>query len=99
MVRHWPRQALVTKMLRPDQSIASGYELWNIRRASGAILQGVIAAETPTTLSLRAMQQETTVLREDIAAIEAVGASAMPAVELSEGDMADLLAFLKGQSH
>ncbi len=97
-VQHWPRQAFISKILNPNQSIASGYEFWTIQRKSGGTAAGVITDETPTSITVRNQVEETTIPRTDIASITASSASAMPPgleAQIDEQQMADLLAFLK----
>ena len=99
-VQHWPRQALIAEILNPNRSITDGYEFWTVTRRSGGSLSGIIADETPTSITVRNQTEETTIPRTDIASITASTASAMPAgleAQIDEQQMADLLAFLKGE--
>ena len=67
----------------------------------GRVLSGLIAAETPSSITLRMAQgQEENLPRERIASISATGLSLMPQEiekNLSRQDLADLLAYLKGE--
>jgi putative heme-binding domain-containing protein len=98
-VRHWSPHALLSKILAPNRSIADGYELWMVERRGGDSVVGVIAAQLPTSITLRnAGEQEATIPRADIESITALNVSAMPAGlerQINERQMADLLAFLR----
>ena len=86
-------------ILDPARSIADGYDLWQITLKNGEMHQGVIASETPSALSLRpAGGQEIVIARQDIASLQALNASAMPAgweKQLNHQQMADLLTYLR----
>ena len=66
---------------------------------SGETLQGLIATETPTALTIRYPGgQETVVARQDIKSLKSLGMSVMPTGlenTISKQEMADLLVFLK----
>ena len=97
-VQHWPRQALLDKILNPNRSVADGYEFWTVARKSGGGLSGVITDETPTSITLRNQIETITIPRTDIETITASTVSAMPTgleVQIDEQQMTDLLAFLK----
>jgi putative membrane-bound dehydrogenase-like protein len=100
-VRRWSSQALLSKILNPGRSIADGYELWLVQRHGGGTVAGVIAAETATTVTLRnAGQPDVTIPRSDIASISASNVSVMPSGferQIDEQQMADLIAYLRGQ--
>lgn len=61
----------------------------------------MIAAENPTSITLRrALGEELTISRANIAALASSGLSLMPQgleANMSRQDMADLLAYLKGE--
>ncbi|MEO5602735.1 MAG: hypothetical protein ABIR06_17575 [Cyclobacteriaceae bacterium] len=85
-------------ILDPNQSISHGFDLWNIVQTNGESLQGVITAETPSTITLRSANgQVATLSREEMASQNALHMSAMPSgleKDITQEDMADLLAFL-----
>ncbi|MCC5938930.1 MAG: c-type cytochrome [Lunatimonas sp.] len=91
---------ILSDILDPNLSIADGYDLWSIEMRDGEVVQGLIASETPTALSIRqAGGVERTLAREEIRQIQTLGVSAMPAgleAGISKQEMADLLAFIKG---
>lgn len=97
-VQHWPRKALLAKMLNPGQSIASGYESWTVERKRGDALHGVMAQETPTSITIRSQHGDEVVLRADIVSLSLQAGSGMPPgliAGLSEADVSNLLAFLR----
>lgn len=100
-VRNRDPEDLLVDILRPDASIAAGYEQWRIERQRGSIVQGAIITETPGAVTVRDPSgRETTVPRDDIQHMEATDASVMPTgleQQISEGEMDDLIAFIRSQ--
>lgn len=92
--------SLLTDILHPNHSIADGYELWMVQLADGTSLGGIIAAETPTSVTFRLPGgTEQTVPRSQIASMQIANVSAMPEgldAQITLQQMADLIAFLKG---
>ena len=98
-IHNWSSDAIMANILAPNQSISSGYDLWGMELKNGEEIQGIIASETPSAITLRnAGSYEKTVRREDIKSIKALGMSVMPMgldKQITVEQMADLLAFLK----
>ncbi|GEO03380.1 cytochrome c [Adhaeribacter aerolatus] len=98
-VHNWLPEGIMTNVLDPNQSISDGYDLWDVTLNNGESVQGIIATETPTALTLRnANGQVTTIARQDIKSLKALGLSAMPSgleKQMDKQQMADLLAFLR----
>jgi putative heme-binding domain-containing protein len=98
-VRGRPASVLLADILWPSRSIAAGYEGYVVERASGGIEQGVLAAQTPTSIVLRQEdRRERIIPRDDIRRMYASTLSAMPAdldQTLQPQQLADLVAFLK----
>jgi putative membrane-bound dehydrogenase-like protein len=98
-IRHRPPLLLLGDILLPSQSIAQKYETYLVERTSGATEAGVLAAQTPTSITLRqGTAQQVTIPRAEIRAITVSPQSSMPAdldKLVSPGEMADLLAFLR----
>ena len=98
-VHNWLPEGIMTNVLDPNQSISDGYDLWDVMLNNGESVQGIIATETPTALTLRnANGQVTTIARQDIKSLKALGLSAMPSgleKQMNKQQMADLLAFLR----
>lgn len=98
-IQSWPASGIMANIIDPNQSIAHGFDLWNVALKNGESIQGVITSETPSSLTLRnAEGQVNTISREEIASQKAMNMSAMPVgleKKISHQQMADLLAFLK----
>jgi putative membrane-bound dehydrogenase-like protein len=98
-IRNRRPESIMGDILNPALSIADGYDLWHIEMKSGETVQGIIATESPTALTLRSYGGEETVLpRQTIKSLKSLNVSVMPAgleSQISPEDMADLLAFLK----
>ncbi len=98
-IRNRRIESIMGDILNPAFSIADGYDLWNIEMKSGETVQGLIATESPTALTLRGYGGEETVIpRQNIKSLNSLNVSVMPAgleSQISPEDMADLLAFLK----
>ena len=77
------------------------YTCYNVETKDGQSLTGILAAETPGSITLRqALGHEETVQRTNIASMSASRLSLMPdelEKTMSKQDLADLLDFLKGK--
>lgn len=95
------RQAgnLLVDILDPNRSIADGYDLWAVSLKEGGSVQGVIAAETSSAITLRQMAgQESVISRQAISSMTLMPISAMPESlesSINKQQMADLLAFIR----
>jgi putative heme-binding domain-containing protein len=89
----------LTDIILPSRSIEHGYETYVVELASGDIVDGIISAETPATITLKHEQgRETVVARRDIKTMRVSKVSMMPEgleKQISVEQMADLLTFLK----
>lgn len=98
-IRNRRPESIMRDILNPNQSIADGYDIWSLELASGETIQGLIATETPSALTIRNYGgQETVIARQDIKSLKALGMSVMPAgleSQITPAAMADLLTFLK----
>ncbi|HEY8512744.1 MAG TPA: PVC-type heme-binding CxxCH protein [Cyclobacteriaceae bacterium] len=101
-VHNWSKQAILASILAPNLAISSGYETWSATLESGEIVEGIIASETGSAITLRnAAGVDRTISRQDIRSFKAVSMSLMPEGlegQISVEEMADLLAFLKGNT-
>jgi putative membrane-bound dehydrogenase-like protein len=92
-------EQLLHDILLPNAAIDGNYVQYVVTTRSGRTLTGIIAAESPTSITLkRAENQTDTVLRSEIEEIQSTGLSLMPEgleKEITIEQMADLLAFLK----
>ena len=96
-VRHWSRGALIDKIARPERSVASGYEQWAVTLTDGRQVQGIVQSESAGTLTIATVDALVTLSRDEIASMEAVPTSLMPAdllTGLTDVAIADLLSFL-----
>ena len=85
--------------LMPSKSIAQGFEAYVIETVSGPTIDGVIGAQTPTSIALRHEDgKEDVIQRKDIKQMYVTNLSAMPAdleKQIDLQQMADLLEYLK----
>jgi putative heme-binding domain-containing protein len=91
--------ALVANILDPNANVTPEYIQYLIVDHSGRTYSGIIAAETPTSLTLRrATAAEDAILRTQIAELTSTGLSLMPEgfeKTIGKPEMADLVAFLR----
>jgi len=99
-VRNHPAAELLVDIIMPSKSIEQGYETYVVDPASGEIVDGIMSAHTPATITLRQEEQrEVVISRENIRRMYVSNVSMMPdglEKQVSVQQMADLLAFLKG---
>jgi putative heme-binding domain-containing protein len=97
-VQNQPKQALLEDILMPNKTISQGYEAYVVE-TTGGTLDGVLGAQTPTTIALRHEDgKEDIVQRKDIKQMYVTNVSAMPGdleKQIDIQQMADLLEFLK----
>jgi putative membrane-bound dehydrogenase-like protein len=93
------KKALLTDILNPNRAIAPQYQVYVVKTPAAEMVSGMIAAETPASITLRrAMADQTTVARKDILEIKAWPASMMPEGlenNLTAQNFADLLEYLQ----
>ncbi len=98
-VQAHPKRMLLADILNPNQSIAQNYETYVVETLSGRMVDGVLGTQTPTSITLRQEEgREEVILRQEIRRIYAAQLSGMPDDldrQISVGQMADLLAYLK----
>jgi putative heme-binding domain-containing protein len=98
-IRNRPAQLILPDIIMPNRSIAQGYELYVVETKSGAIVDGVMGPQTPTTITIRHEGGvEDVIQREDIKEMRVTNLSAMPPdldKQVTIDQMADLLKFLK----
>jgi len=90
---------LLTSFFDPNREVDPRYVNYQAVTTDGRILLGIVATETPTSLTLRrADGAEDTVLRKDVESLRSTKLSLMPEElekKLTKQDVADLLAYLK----
>ncbi len=92
--------ALMIQILDPNREVLANYTQYIAVLNSGRIVSGLIASESPTSITLkRAENIQETILRQNIEEIVGSGKSLMPEgleQEISSQQMSDLLTFLLG---
>ena len=98
-VRSQPKQIILTHVLIPNRAITQNYEAYVVETASGRTLDGVLGAQTPTSITLRREEgEEDVILRKDIERMYVSQLSAMPndlEKQMTVEQMTDLLTYLK----
>ena len=93
------KEALLSAILMPSQSIAQGYESYVVETNAGGNYDGVIGPQTPTTITLRHENgKEDVIQRQEIRRMYVTNLSAMPGdveKQVTVDQMADLLEYLK----
>ncbi|MDB5306629.1 MAG: Neutral/alkaline non-lysosomal ceramidase [Gemmataceae bacterium] len=90
---------LLAAVFDPNREVDPRYMNYQAATADGRILTGVVATETPTSVTLRrADGAEDTILRGNLESLRSTNLSLMPEgmeKQLSKQDLADLFAYLK----
>lgn len=97
-VQNWLPKDILANVLAPNLSIAVGYDVRELELNSGETVQGIIASETPSAITLKsAPGAEKIYNRQDIKSLKILNMSLMPALsqQISHQQMADLIAFLR----
>jgi putative heme-binding domain-containing protein len=93
------KKALLTDILDPNRAVAPQFQVYVVKTPTQDLVSGIIAAETPSSVTLRrANGEESVILRRDLVEIKAWPASLMPdGVEnnVTPQNFADLLDFLQ----
>ncbi len=97
-VHNWSAKDLLANIVNPGQSIAQGFDVWEIQLHNGNTMQGMIKSETSNTIEFVLGPQVTQLInRQDIKSIRSLHTSQMPGFSgvLQEQELADLIAFLR----
>ncbi|MFT3949580.1 MAG: c-type cytochrome [Agriterribacter sp.] len=98
-IHNWKKEDILANILDPNLSIMAGYDLWEIILNSGESLQGIIATESASAITIKNMGNfEKTISRQDIKSLKSLSTSAMPVgleKNISREQMTDLVAFLR----
>ncbi len=101
-IRGQTKENILFHIIVPDAEIAPAFAAYLVTTKDGRTLSGIIASETPMSLTLRGpLAQETVLLRADVTKLDALPTSLMPTgleQGMSPQDIADLLGFLKGEA-
>ena len=99
-IRNQPSDVLLLHIIVPEYEIMPTYTCYNIETKDGRTLTGLLAAETPSNITLRqALAHDEIIPRANIASMTTSSLSLMPdelEKTMSKQDMADLIGFLKG---
>ncbi|HEY4156211.1 MAG TPA: c-type cytochrome, partial [Puia sp.] len=98
-IHNWKKEDILANILNPSLSIAAGYELWEAELKNNETVQGIIASETTSAITLKNSEGNVrTISRQDIRSLKSLNISAMtPGLEkkIDKQQMADILAFLR----
>ena len=101
-IRNQAKAAILLHILIPEQEITQGFAAYVVETKDGRTLTGLIASETPVSVTLRQpLGKEETVLRSDIERLLSSKLSLMPQElekVVSRQEFADLLSYLKGEN-
>jgi putative membrane-bound dehydrogenase-like protein len=93
-----PKLHLLHEILDPNRSVEGNFRSYTVATSDGKVLQGLLVAESRTTVELVDSEAKKHVLlREDIEQMQVSSRSLMPEgfeKQLAENDLADLLEFL-----
>jgi len=97
-IRQWNADQVLSNILDPNREVAPNFVGYTVETRAGRTLDGIIADESASSLTLKRAEGVTeTVLRRDIASISGSGLSLMPEgmeAAITVEQMADLIAFL-----
>ena len=100
-IRNQTKENILFHVVVPDAEIAPAFGAYLVDTKDGRTLSGILTSETSSSLTLRGpLGVETNVARSEIRSLSALPNSLMPAgleQALSVQELADLLAFLKGE--
>jgi putative membrane-bound dehydrogenase-like protein len=99
-IRHRSPREVLLHVLDPNREVSPGFLDYIVVLKNGKTTTGIIAAETPTSVTLRRAEGASeTILRGDIEELSSTGKSIMPEgleKQITVQEMADLLAYLLG---
>jgi len=100
-IRRQTKENIVFHIVAPEAEIAPAFTAYACETKDGRSVVGILASETPTSVTIRqAGGAEESVLRSDVKSLAALPGSMMPPgldAAMTPQDLADLLAFLKGE--
>ncbi|MFN9374278.1 MAG: PVC-type heme-binding CxxCH protein [Planctomycetaceae bacterium] len=101
-IRHHTPQQVLANILDPNREVTPAYLEYSVLLQEGRVANGLIATETPTSLTLkRPNDVQETILREAIAELNSTGVSLMPEgleKKITPEEMRDLLGWLLSPS-
>jgi putative heme-binding domain-containing protein len=100
-IRRQTKENILFHIVNPDAEIAPAFTAYLAEAKDGRVLSGILVGDTPTSITLRGpLGVEASLLRSDLAKLESLPGSLMPTgleAGLSKQQLADLLAYLKGE--
>jgi putative heme-binding domain-containing protein len=98
-IRQWNPEQMLINILDPNREVAPNFLAYTIETKDGRALDGIIADETTSSVTLKRADGVTdSTLRADIVQISGSGLSLMPEGlenSITVAEMADLIAFLR----
>ncbi len=92
---------LIVSILDPNREVSPNYLTYMVATVEGLVYSGVVVSETGTNITMRGVDKnEVTIPRDEIEEFQSSGQSLMPIgleKTITPREMADLLAFIKGQ--
>jgi putative membrane-bound dehydrogenase-like protein len=99
--RNQPKEAILLHVLVPNHEVLPVFSAYRVETIDGRLLTGLVTAETPTSVTVRQAQGiEETLARAAIESLTPTQLSLMPdglEQTLKPQDLADLVAYLKGE--
>ena len=100
-IRRQTKENILFHIVNSDAEIAPPFTAYLAEAKDGRILSGILVSDTPTSITLRGpLGIEANLLRSDLAKLESLPGSLMPTgleAGLSKQQLADMLAYLKGE--
>jgi putative heme-binding domain-containing protein len=100
-IRRQTKENILFHIVNPDAEIAPAFTAYLAEAKDGRVLSGILVGDTPTSITLRGpLGVEASLLRSDLVKLESLPGSLMPTgleAGLSKQQLADLLAYLKGE--
>ena len=100
-IRKQPKENIVFHIVAPEAEVAPAFTPYACETKDGRAFAGLLTSETPASVTIRqAGGIDETVLRADVKSLAALPGSLMPPgldAAMQPQDLADLLAFLKGE--
>ncbi|MCU0708245.1 MAG: ThuA domain-containing protein, partial [Pirellula sp.] len=93
-----PKEELLTHIIDPSRNVEGNFRLYNLMTVDGQVVNGMLAGETRTTVTIIDSQaKEISVSRDEIEQLVATRKSVMPEgfeSQMTEKELTDLLEFL-----
>jgi putative membrane-bound dehydrogenase-like protein len=100
-IKKQPKENIVFHIVAPEAEVAPAFTAYTCETKDGRTFAGILTSETPTSVTIRQPGGiDETVLRADVKSLAALPGSLMPPgldAAMQPQDLADLLAFLKGE--